>query len=102
MPSREAKKGYMSIYHDSVLHSKLKGSDLEAGPCVVNETSTKLACEQLWTHVLKIISQANEMITPFLKLAGVKKEEILPFCHTFHSSLELFTTYISYCPRTFV
>lgn len=27
MPSREAKKGYLSPYHDSVQHSKLNSSD---------------------------------------------------------------------------
>jgi len=70
MPSRDAKKGYPATYYDFVEHAKLKSSGLEAGPCDIDHTSSTPVCEQLWPMVSKIISQANDMMNPLLKLQG--------------------------------
>ena len=101
MPTREAKKGYLATYHDSVQHAKLKSTDLQVGPCDIDITSPKPVSEQQWFHVSKIIYQANAMILSLFKCAGVAETEMSPFCKNFKNTNELLAAYVAYCPRTF-
>jgi len=93
-------KGYGSTFAEYIESLKAKG--LEGGPCEIDySVDAPPVCEQLWPRVQKIIAQAERIMTPLLKLIGVKREEMSPFCRCFQSTKDLLQAYVSYCPKTF-
>ena len=102
LPSREKMSGYLETFADFIEHGMLDYKDLSGGHGEIESgEGAKPVSEQLWPYVHKVIAQAEKMMSPLLKLAGVTDTEMSPFCKSFATCSDLLRVYVAYCPRTF-
>ena len=93
--------GYLETFADFIQHGMLDYKELSGGHCEIESgEGAKPVSEQLWPYVHKVIAQAEKMMAPLLKLAGVFDTEMSPFCKSFATRSDLLLIEeIARCPQ---
>lgn len=100
-PSRDPQKGYQSTYADCFEYPMSAGSVERLYGNIGLFDNSDFITKELWNPVCKLTSNSNKLMQNLLRIAGVPKVEISPFCLDFTSLIDLHNGFIKFCPVRF-